>query len=257
MISNKQSILFDLDDTLIHCNKYFILAIKNFVRDMQSWFEAYEISSREIKDKQLEIDLETVQKYGFASHHFPQSLVRTYRFFCEKYGRSDCEFEIDYLRKHGESVFKQNFEPYPLAKQTLQKLQNAGHELFLYTGGDPHIQEEKIKQMGLRDIFGSRIYVAKHKSQEDLEAIVKENRLDRGCTWMIGNSLRTDVLPALKAGIHAVHIPAEKEWKYNIVEIDIKPQGAFLTLPSIIKVPQAIESYRLNQLSTEKKNEFT
>jgi putative hydrolase of the HAD superfamily len=243
MKRTRQSLIFDLDDTLIHCNKYFIRVIKTFAEDMKRWFQQFSISDREIKEKQLEIDLETVQSHGFASHHFPQSLVETYIHFCKHFGRDSDKQEIAYLLKLGESVYDQQYEPYPHAKETLLQLKNEGHELFLYTGGDTHIQEMKIEQMGLRHFFGERIYIARHKTTEDLEAIVIANHLDRRNTWMIGNSLRTDVLPALRTGIHAIHIPAEKEWTFNIVEVDVEPQGAFLTISSIKDVPEAIRKY--------------
>jgi putative hydrolase of the HAD superfamily len=60
---------------------------------------------------------------------------------------------------------------------------------------------------------------------------------------MIGNSLRTDIVPALEKNINAIYIPAETEWKYNIVDVKVKPKGTFFTLDSLRKVPDAIHSH--------------
>ncbi|QCJ40982.1 hypothetical protein FAY30_03130 [Bacillus sp. S3] len=66
----------DLDDTLIHCNKYFKKAGKEFVKHMKKLFLA--ISIEEMREKQLEFDLKNVEKYGLHSSRYPESLVATY-----------------------------------------------------------------------------------------------------------------------------------------------------------------------------------
>ena len=84
----KQHILFDLDDTLVYCNKYFNLVLGEFFENMQQWFDGHALTTQQIREKQLEIDVTGVNKVGFASHHFPQSLIDTYRYFSQKYARA-------------------------------------------------------------------------------------------------------------------------------------------------------------------------
>ncbi|MNN57615.1 hypothetical protein D3C81_1726100 [compost metagenome] len=60
---------------------------------------------------------------------------------------------------------------------------------------------------------------------------------------MVGNSLRTDIIPGLEQGTHVIYIPAPNEWHYNVVDITVKPKGAFLTLSSLNQVPEAIHGY--------------
>ncbi|MEH7372039.1 uL15m family ribosomal protein, partial [Priestia megaterium] len=69
----KQTLIFNLDDTLVHCNKYFRDTINAFVAQLQEWFE--NLTKEEIKQKQLEIDLKSIEKYGLHSSRFPESLV--------------------------------------------------------------------------------------------------------------------------------------------------------------------------------------
>jgi putative hydrolase of the HAD superfamily len=123
--------------------------------------------------------------------------------------------------------------------------------LHLYTGGDPIIQRRKIESMNLERYFDDRIYVRQHKNTDALENILFEGRFDRANTWMIGNSIRTDVLPALHCGINAVYLKRETEWMYNVIPIDAQPSGALLTLTELPDVPPAIHNYLKESLMKE------
>jgi putative hydrolase of the HAD superfamily len=238
-----QTILFDLDDTLVHCNKYYDIVIEQFVDQMQTWFGSHLLTSKQIKQKQLEIDIAIVDLNGFSTEHFPQSFVETYLYYSHIWGRIPLEQEMLCVRKLGYSVFECEIEPYPDMVETLTALQNAGHHLVLYTGGMDQIQWKKIKAMQLETFFAERVFIRQHKNVTALEAILLSERYDRKQTWMIGNSLRTDVGPALELGIHSIHVSAFTEWEYNIIEIAAKPMGAFLKLSSLKEVPPAIQSY--------------
>ncbi|WP_313778051.1 hypothetical protein [Paenibacillus larvae] len=76
-----QTILFDLDDTLIHCNKYFDIVLERFGKIMMSWFSEYSVRETEIREMQLEIDLAGVHVHGLKAERFPQSLAETYEHF--------------------------------------------------------------------------------------------------------------------------------------------------------------------------------
>ncbi|MBJ6363687.1 HAD family hydrolase [Paenibacillus sp. GCM10012307] len=240
----RQTLIFDLDDTLIHCNKYFFNVLERFVSLMHAWFEGYGVTEEDIRQKQVEIDIQSVSQLGFLIDHFPQSLVSTYDYYTDKYGRAASAVEKDTLWKLGVSVFDYEAEPYPHMEETLDALAKQGHTLHLYTGGEPIIQQRKVERLALERYFGSRIYVRHHKNNEALEQILTEGQFDRAHTWMIGNSIRTDVMPALTAGIHAIHVEALSEWAYNVVPVDVQPRGAFLLLKQLREVPSAIEQYR-------------
>ncbi|MFC4306480.1 HAD family hydrolase [Cohnella boryungensis] len=246
-----QTILFDLDDTLIYCNKYFHHILDRFADQMLEWFGPTGIERETITAKQTEIDIAGVQVLGFKSEHFPQSFVDTYRFFQEYTGRTLSQLEVDDLWKLGLSVYDLEVEPYPLMDETLESLVRQGHELHLYTGGDPIIQRRKIESMNLERYFDDRIYVRQHKNTDALENILFEGRFDRANTWMIGNSIRTDVLPALHCGINAVYLKRETEWTYNVIPIDAQPSGALLTLTELPDVPPAIHNYLKESLMKE------
>ncbi|MFD0697605.1 HAD family hydrolase [Paenibacillus sp. GCM10027628] len=239
----EQTILFDLDDTLVHCNKYFDFVIDQFVDLMLTWFSGHALTPKDIKQKQLEIDLAGVHIHGFMPDRFPKSFVETYQWFAEHYNRPANPQEESWLLQLGHTVYEYTVEPYPQMNETLESLQQAGHKLFLYTGGDASIQMKKVRDCGLDTYFDDRIFVTLHKTKSFMQSLLQEQRLDRHHTWMIGNSVKTDVLPALHAGIHAIHIPVAQDWEYNNAKIDIAPKGAFLQLNSLQEVPEAIQDY--------------
>ena len=81
----KQNILFNLDDTLVYCNRYFNDIIGLFSDQLNRWFESY--SKEEIKNKQLELDIEAISTHGLGSERFPDSFINTYKYFCERTGK--------------------------------------------------------------------------------------------------------------------------------------------------------------------------
>jgi putative hydrolase of the HAD superfamily len=239
----KQTLLFDLDDTLIYCNKYFHLVLEQFAEIMTSWFGGHGISGADILQMHAALDIAGVEAVGFQPDHFPNSLVDTYRHYSKMTGRPVSSREEERLWQLGHSVYSHEVEPYPHMEETLALLTKEGHELHLYTGGDWKIQQRKIERLNLQRYFGDRIYVRQHKNTAALEQILSQGAFDRSATWMIGNSLRTDVMPALQCGIHSIYLQRENEWSYNLVPIDTKPAGAFLTLQSLAEVPPSIHQY--------------
>lgn len=239
-MNTRQQILFDLDDTLIHCNKYFGVILDQFLELTHDWFSDYELTTAEIRQKQIQIDIASVQDVGFKSGNFPQSLINTYRYFSSKFQRLIHPHEEDQLFQLGLSVYDLEVEPYPGMVETLELLKSNGHQLHLYTGGETLIQQRKIDQMNLRLYFDERIYIREHKNTDSLEQILRSGHFDRSSTWMIGNSLRTDVMPALTAGICSIYIQISNEWEYNIVELNRTPDHILYTANSINEVPECI-----------------
>ncbi|KGE17271.1 HAD family hydrolase [Paenibacillus wynnii] len=237
-----QQVIFDLDDTLVHCNKYFDLILGQYFEMMTDWFADFGPTTAELRSKQVEIDVETVSMSGLASDNFPKSLIATYRFFCTKYNRPAENFQEQQLMKLGLSVYDQEIEAYPGMVETLDTLKQEGHHLFLYTGGDDTIQQRKIEQMKLDAYFDDRIFIRQHKNVESLEEILTRHKFDRKRTWMIGNSLRTDVLPAVTAGINSIYLKQQNEWLYNLIELQREMQQSVLTISSISEVPPVIRS---------------
>lgn len=247
MTYSAQQIIFDLDDTLVHCNKYFDLILGQYFELISDWFGDEGPTTQEVRSKQAEIDVETVSTSGLASDNFPKSLIATYRYFCAKYNCPADPYQEQQLMKLGLSVYDQEIEAYPGMVETLDLLKQDGHELYLYTGGDDTIQQRKIDQMKLGVYFDDRIFIRQHKNVEALENILSSHSFERNRTWMIGNSLRTDVLPALTAGINSIYLKQENEWLYNLIELQREMQQSVVTITSISEVPPVIRSASLRK----------
>lgn len=229
----KQTIIFDLDDTLIHCNKYFHKAVDAFCSNMNNWFSKYNIGLLEIKSKQQEIDIERVIREGFADTHFSTSLIDTYCYFSKETGRNKDKKEEQWINEIGESAYEKDLECYPSMIDVLNCLKEQGHNLYLYTAGNPIIQKRKIERVNIGDYFEERIFVTPHKNAQVLEGIIKKERLDKQNTWMIGNSMKSDIMPAVEAGIKAIYIPGLFEWSYDNVVLKDEHLSSFKTVESL------------------------
>jgi len=112
----------------------------------------------------------------------------------------------------GWQVFRQIPELVDGVYQILDTLRKK-YFLILATLGDPQVQKEKVQLSGLKKYF-SEIYVLKHKNVEEYKNILKEHNLDKKNTWIIGNSVRSDLNPGLKLGINCILIPY-LSWKFE------------------------------------------
>jgi putative hydrolase of the HAD superfamily len=234
-----QTLIFDLDDTLIQCNKYFKEAINQFAIQIHEWFP--KVSIEEIKEKQLEIDIKSVEKFGLNSARFPESLVSTYVFFSKKYDRVVKESEVQRIRTIGQSVFQVEVQPLPHMYEALNELQEDGHQLYLFTGGDDANQKRKVHQLELHTYFEDRVFIFNHKNTDALRQVIGKIKYDPNTTWVIGNSLKTDITPGLELGLNTIHIPAELEWNYNNkIETNVQYKGKLRTLKSLREIPKFI-----------------
>ncbi len=241
------NLMFDLDDTLIHCNIYFDQVIDRFVDLMEQWFANDDIPREEIKKTQLEFDLAGIQTKGFKAERFPESFLETYEFYCHLTGRLARSEEQSCLWQLGYSVFDSDFRLYPHVFRTLSRLQREGHVLHLYTGGDPKIQRKKVEKVNLAPFFLDRIFVAQYKNREALETILRERDLHRESSWMIGNSYRTDIIPALECDIGAIYIPPISTWAFDQVDIPPLENERFLHATSIRNMPHVLKDYLYNE----------
>lgn len=240
-----QMIIFDLDDTLIHCNKYFRATINEFSTLLFKWMNHQDISIEIIKSKQHHFDTSRVLESGLSPENFPLSFLDTYEFYCRLVGRRRTSEEEETLLELGHSVYNHPVEAMPYMEQTLMELQNANHSLHLFTGGVPEIQQRKIEEACLLKFFSGRIHVSRHKTTSALNQIIDAHQLDRKNTWMIGNSIRSDIVPALESGLNCIFIPAKLEWEFNNVEVTTEPQGIYQQLDSLVEVPPLISQFTI------------
>jgi putative hydrolase of the HAD superfamily len=217
-------LLIDGDDTLWENNIYFEQAISGFVAFLaHSTLSLEEI--REILD-------ETERNTGYGSANFARSLEATYRRLAER--------EVtpaDVARVHGmaEEIRKHPLEVIAGVVETLEYL-SPRHDLVLLTKGDFDEQRLKIEASGLESWFQKSIVVPE-KDPDTYRKVLAELAFEVERTWMIGNSPRSDINPALQSGMNAVLIPHPHTWRLEDERLAQPPDGqTFLSIASIAEL---------------------
>ena len=203
MIAERQHLIVDADDTLWENNIYFERAFDDFV----AYLDHSSLNTREIRDVLDAIETVNAKTHGYGSLNFARNLRQTYERLCE---REVGEVDVRAVMRFAERILESPIEIIEGVEETLGHLA-VRHDLTLFTKGHPEEQKLKVDRSGLGIYFGHTAIV-KEKDARSYAAIIRERALDPEHTWMIGNSPKSDVNPALEAGIHAVFVPHERTW---------------------------------------------
>ncbi|HZU66368.1 MAG TPA: HAD family hydrolase [Ktedonobacteraceae bacterium] len=209
--------LIDADDTLWENNIYFERAIHEFIEFLNH--------SRLTPDEVRAVIDEFERANGIGSANFTKSLEETYRHLAENEFREE---DLQHVRKFGEQIRAHPLEFLEGVEETLEYL-SARHDLILLTKGDREEQLFKVEQSGVERFF-REVVVAHEKNVATYEEIVRRLGLDANMTWMIGNSPRSDINPALAAGLRAVFVPHPHTWHMEHEEVTPVDDGRLLTL---------------------------
>jgi putative hydrolase of the HAD superfamily len=197
------SLIFDADDTLWENNIYFERAFDDFVDFLDhSRFEAGEI--REILNQ---IETVNARLHGYGSLNFGRNLQQAYRHLAE---REMSEDDLRHVMSLAERILEQPVEVIAGVAETLAYLA-ARHDLTLFTKGHPEEQRLKVDRSGLGRYF-AHTAIVKEKDTAAYRSLAVERGFDPPQTWMIGNSPKSDINPALEAGLNAVLVPHAHTW---------------------------------------------
>ena len=210
-------LLIDADDTLWENNIYFEQAIHGFI-------EFLDHSSLTPAEVRAVID-EFERILGYGSANFTNSLVETYRRLAEKDYREE---DIWRVRQFGEQIRSHPLQFLEGVEETLDYL-SARHDLILLTKGDRDEQLLKVERSGVERFF-REVVIVHEKDVATYRQILSQLQLDPKETWMIGNSPRSDINPALAAGLNAIFIPHPHTWHFEHEEVTPIDDGRLLTL---------------------------
>jgi putative hydrolase of the HAD superfamily len=199
----RQHLIIDADDTLWENNIYFEAAFDEFV----SFLSHSELGPTEIRAVLDEIEIINARIHGYGSLNFGRNLQECYRRLCE---RDIAEPDLDRVMSFAQRILEQPLEMIDGVEETLEYLASR-HDLTLFTKGHPEEQKLKIDRSGLGVYFGHTA-IAKEKDAASYRALIVERNLDAAITWMVGNSPKSDINPALEAGLGAVFVPHERTW---------------------------------------------
>ena len=216
----RYALVFDGDDTLWENNVYFEAAIEDFIDFLQH----SRLDRRQVRDVLDEIERLNSSVHGYGSASFAINLRQCYERLSE---REIKEEDVRHVLGLAERIIEQPLTLLPDVRETIEVLARR-HQLLLLTKGHPEEQRLKIERSELAPYFQAAV-VVKEKDVESYAKLLKEQKLDPPRTWMIGNSPRSDINPALKAGLNAVYIPHEQTWSLEREEVP-SPNGRLIVL---------------------------
>jgi putative hydrolase of the HAD superfamily len=201
--SPPQILLIDADDTLWENNIYFERAISGFI----SFLNHHEFSSEQVRDVLNEVERECIVTHGYGLHSFAHALVQTF----EKLAVEPLTPALhESIHGFAHTIAEQPIEIIAGVPETLHHLSQR-HRLILTTKGALIEQSGKIERSGLKKYF-SAVEIVPEKDAASYGTIVSKHGLPKDSTWMIGNSPKSDINPALAAGLNAVFVPHGNTW---------------------------------------------
>ncbi len=214
-----QTLLIDADDTLWENNVYFERAIAAFI----SYLDHHEYSPAEVRSTLNAQERETILAHGYGLSSFTRSLVAVY----ERLSPAPVtEHNIKRVRSFARSIAEQEIELLPGVAETLAELA-LRHRLILMTKGDHAEQADKLARSGLAQHF-SAVEIVAEKDPRTYREVIARHELTPHSSWMIGNSIKSDINPALAAGLHAVFLFHKDTWVLEHAALAAAPEGHHL-----------------------------
>jgi putative hydrolase of the HAD superfamily len=209
-----QTLLIDADDTLWENNIYFERAIARFI----SFLNHHEFSPERVREVLNDVERECIVTHGYGLHSFTHALVKTFERLSPRPVTPELHAQIIGFTH---AITDHAIELLPDVIETLQYLKDR-HRLILVTKGAVAEQSGKVERSGVKKYF-AEVEIVAEKNTASYQRVVDQFNLDRNVTWMIGNSPKSDINPALAAGLHAVFIPHGDTWILEHEELNPAP----------------------------------
>ena len=231
------AIAFDADDTLWHSERLYAEAQDQYRRILAPYAGAETI------DQVLhQTEMRNLPTYGYGIKGFALSMIEAALELSQRRISGDA---IQQMLELAKQMLNAEVELLEGVAEVIAQLAEA-YPLLLITKGDLIHQEAKIEQSGLRPYFRS-IEIVADKTPQSYAALLARHHLAPSRFLMVGNSLRSDILPVLEIGGQAVHVPYAITWAHEHVAIPAEMQGRYHELEHIQQLPALLE--RLDQRS--------
>jgi len=211
-----QTLLIDADDTLWENNVYFERAIAAFI----SYLNHRTYTPAEVRKTLNAVERETILTHGYGLSSFTRSLVDCF----ERLSPAPMtEEKTERIRGFTRTIAEQEIELMPGVAETLADLATR-HRLILMTKGNHAEQADKFARSGLASYF-SAVEIVAEKDPVTYREVLRRHELAPHTSWMIGNSPKSDINPALAAGLHAVFLFHKDTWVLEHATLDPAPAG--------------------------------
>jgi putative hydrolase of the HAD superfamily len=214
-----QTLLLDADDTLWENNIFFEQSIAAFIEYLNHPTHTAE----EVREYLNGIERERVLVHGYGLKNFRRSLAQC----LEQLSQQPVDdHRTEAIARCTSSIDAPEVQLLPQVRETLESL-GARHRLILVTKGDLEEQTGKLERSGLQPLF-SAVEVLPEKHEAAYRTLIAKHGFEAERTWMIGNSPKSDINPALAAGLNAIHLPHPSTWVLEHAQIDQPQPGRHL-----------------------------
>lgn len=204
------TLLVDADDTLWENNIHFDSVISRTATRLAE----YGVSTERTREALLTIELQRTRAHGYGSLNFGASL----EVLCEHVGVGPSLHRLrPFLRAEIASLRRKRLQLLPDVPDTLAYLRRR-HRVVLFTKGNHDEQWDKVVRSGLRDLF-HQVDVVREKDEAAYVDAARRLGARPELTWMIGNSPKSDIMPARAAGMGAVFVPHPGTWALELADL--------------------------------------
>lgn len=205
-----QFILIDADDTLWENNVYFERAFDEFI----DFLAHSRLSPEEVRETLDQIEIDNVAQHGYGSKSFGRNMLQCFEHLAE---RTYADHDLENIVQIADRIMHHPIDVIAGVRDTLAYL-TARHHLTLCTKGHSEEQLLKFERSALGRYFHG-VEVVREKDAETYRSIVKKTEMVPAQTWMVGNSPKSDIHPALEAGLSAIFVPHEHTWSLEVVDL--------------------------------------
>jgi len=217
-----KAVAFDADDTMWINEPYFQQIEEKFCKLLEDFATHHNISQELLKT-----EIQNLSIYGYGVKGYTLSMIETALNISNK--KLDIEI-IEKAIEYGKDMLSKPVELIDDIEQVLQQLK-LKYKLVVATKGDLLDQDQKLKRSGLESYF-HHIEVMSEKKEDDYKKLIKHLDIQPQEFLMIGNSLKSDVLPVLALGGHAIHIPFHTTWEHEKINHHVEHDN-FMSLRKI------------------------
>lgn len=227
-------IAFDADDTLWHNEILFEGTQARFRALVEPWLDA-PWTGREL----FEAEMRNLEHFGYGVKGFTLSMIET---ALEVTGGRIPSAEIGAIVAMGKEMLSQPVELLEGVVDVVQEL-SRDHRLMLITKGDLHEQERKIARSGMASHF-AHVEIVSDKTVEAYRALLASRGVATERFLMVGNSMRSDILPVLELGGHAAYVPYHVTWAHEVVADAAVSGKGYHELRSLRELPALVANLR-------------
>ena len=207
----RNTLLIDADDTLWENNIFFEKTIEHFITQLEHLGYTREY----IRHILNETERRNIRQHGYGVRSFRRSLEDTYLKLAGNAARREIVQEIERMAVELEATPPHILDGVPETLAYLAK----HHRLILLTKGEPAEQAGKVERSGLQSYFDA-IEIVLEKDAGTYTRMIEQFKIVKTHGWMVGNSPRSDINPALHAGLSAVFIPHATTWELEKCELE-------------------------------------